>query len=176
MSTNKIWTDVNAFHQFLQNDRRLRPCGWPSRVVMTSCPADPLHGGHLDCFYASKLLGGVFAVLVNSDRFLIEKKGYAFMPLEERMRIVAALHMVDHVVAWDDGTQFVDGAIRLLKPEIFTKGGDRSKLSDIAPCEVRACVDANCELVLGVGGGEKTQSSSALVRRAASQLYAKSPV
>ena len=70
---------------------------------------------------------------------------------------------VDYVVDWDDGSQFVSGAIELLKPNIFAKGGDRAEPKDIPEWDI--CQQANCQVVFGVGGG-KIRSSSELVAQA----------
>jgi len=105
-------------------------------------------------------------VIVNGDGFLKRKKNFVFMPLAERLEIIAAIAGVDHVIAWDDGSQFVDKALEILKPDIFTKGGDRSRPQDIAPCELEICEKIGCKLVLGVGGDTKSQSSSALALKA----------
>ena len=42
------------------------------------------------------------------------------------MEIIAGIEGVDFVVSWDDGGQTVTGAIEKLKPNFFTKGGDRT--------------------------------------------------
>ena len=134
-------------------------------IVLTSMGADPLHVGHSRCILYSSNLGELI-VVVNSDGFLIRKKGFVFMPLEERMEIISSLKGVKHVIAWDDGTQYVDGALRRIRPDFFTKGGDRSTLASIAETEVQACKDIGCTLLLGVGGKDKIQSSSALIEGA----------
>jgi bifunctional ADP-heptose synthase (sugar kinase/adenylyltransferase) len=135
------------------------------RVVMTSCPADLLHAGHVRSILHSKIYGEILVVVVNGDGFLERKKGYFLLPLQERLEIIGAIGVVDHVVSWDDGSQFVDGAIRLLKPNVFTKGGDRSRLSSLAQSEVSACREIGCEIALGVGGYDKVNSSTAIVRK-----------
>ncbi len=133
-------------------------------VAVTSGGFDPLHAGHVRCILSSAELADILIVVVNGDNFLLRKKKYVFMPLAERMEIIASLRGVDHVVAWDDGTQFVAGALAILKPDLFTKGGDRSTIESIAECERKVCGEIGCRIVLGVGGNTKSQSSSALVK------------
>lgn len=135
----------------------------PPRVVLTSGGFDVCHVGHLRLFQASRKLGETLVVVVNGDDFLKRKKGRVVMPLAERMEIVAGFACVDHVVAWNGDTQFVDGAIYALKPDILTKGGDRTAAT-MAQCELDACQDVGCEVVYGVGG-EKVQSSSWLTEK-----------
>lgn len=135
-------------------------------LVSTSGGFDPLHVGHLRCIQAAAMLKGdkgLFVVIVNGDGFLVRKKGYVFMPIEERLELVAALRGVDFVVPWDDGGQLVTGAIEIIKPNIFAKGGDRSTIVDVP--EYDACLRAGCHVVFGIGGHTKVQSSSDLMQK-----------
>ena len=145
-------------------------------IYMTSGGIDPLHIGHVRCIKATVAraqnkdihpwqMKGIVVVVVNADSFLQRKKGYAFMPLEERMEIIDAIDGVDYVVSWEtDGDQTVCGAIEILKPTYFTKGGDRFDASTIPEWDI--CQKINCEIITGVGVGGKVQSSSELVERA----------
>lgn len=135
-------------------------------LVATSGGFDPIHVGHLRCIQASALLkgdDGLFVVIVNDDGFLQRKKGYVFMPIEERLELVAAIRGVDYVVSWDDGGQFVSGAIEVMRPNIFAKGGDRSTAENVP--EYDTCVKVGCHVVFGIGGANKVQSSSELVQK-----------
>jgi len=135
-------------------------------LVATSGAFDPIHHGHLRCIQSSALLkgpDGLLVVIVNGDGFLHRKKGYVFMPLQERMELIAGLKGVDLVVPWDDGGQFVSGAIEIMKPNIFAKGGDRSVAENVP--EYDTCIKTGCTVVFGIGGSEKLNSSSELIRR-----------
>ena len=66
--------------------------------VVISGGFDPMHVGHLRMIQESAKLGSKLIVIVNSDRFLIDKKGYAFMPIEERMEIIKGYPEVYRVV------------------------------------------------------------------------------
>jgi len=135
-------------------------------LVSTSGGFDPCHVGHIRCIQAAAMLkgdNGLFVVIVNGDGFLRRKKGYSFMPLEERMELVAAFRGVDYVVSWDDGSQFVTGAIEIIKPNIFAKGGDRSVAENVP--EYGKCVEIGCAVVFGIGGHIKVQSSSSLIEK-----------
>lgn len=132
-------------------------------VVATSGGFDPLHIGHVRLFQDAKKLGDKLIVIVNSDKWLIRKKGFVFMPLKDRMEMIMAIKGVDAVMEWDDGTPTVSGAIRKLKPDIFAKGGDRSSLDKIP--EAGACKEVGCKIVFDVGKGGKVESSSWLLKR-----------
>ena len=67
---------------------------------------------------------------------------------------------VDDVVGWDDGSQTVTGAIEKIKPDYFTKGGDRNNAENVP--EFDMCKKIGCEVVFNVGGA-KIQSSSDLI-------------
>jgi cytidyltransferase-like protein len=148
------------------NDLRLQADIRNERLVVTSGGFDPMHVGHLRCLIESaefaRKVGGKtrLVVIVNGDGFLLRKKGYAFMPLEERMEIIAGVRGVDYVVPWDDGGQTVVGAIETLKPFAFTKGGDRDAAANVPEFDV--CERLGTKVIFGVGGG-KIQSSSELV-------------
>tara|TARA_R110000772_G_scaffold102043_2_gene202699 strand:+ start:3614 stop:4153 length:540 start_codon:yes stop_codon:yes gene_type:complete len=135
------------------------------KVYMTSGGFDPLHIGHLRCLQHTAELAeknnGKVVVLVNGDQFLVKKKGKPFMPIAERLEIIASIRGVDFAAEWSDDSQTVDKAIMLLKPDFFTKGGDRNDPSSIP--EWNTCQSVDCEVILGVGG-EKIQSSSWLIK------------
>lgn len=155
-----VWGDFAAFAGSLDAWRHMCP---GSGVVLASGGFDPLHVGHVRYLRAAARLGRRLVVLVNGDGFLLRKKGYAFMPLAERLELVAALEGVRDAVAWDSDGQFVADAIARLRPDVFAKGGDRSTPEAVAACERDACREARCRLVLGVGGSTKVQSSGRLV-------------
>lgn len=124
-----------------------------------------MHVGHLRCLQQSAEIAAAhnaqLVVIVNGDGFLKRKKGFAFMPAFERAEIVAGVRGVDAVVLWDDGGQFVTGALDILRPIFFTKGGDRDSAARVP--EFDLCEKIGCKVVFGVGGG-KIQSSSDLVK------------
>ncbi len=56
--------------------------------VVVSGGFDPVHIGHLRMIQEASKLCSNLIVIVNSDNFLLDKKGYAFMPVEERIEIL----------------------------------------------------------------------------------------
>ena len=137
---------------------------------MTSGGFDPLHVGHLRCILETVEMaeddGGYVAIIVNGDGFLERKKGKPFMPAAERAEIVAGIRGVDAAIIWDDGGQTVIGAIAALKPNFFTKGGDRAAPEDIPEWQI--CQEVGCKVIFNVGGG-KVQSSSWLIKGASKE-------
>ena len=133
------------------------------RIVALSGGFDPLHVGHVRMIQEAAKLGTRLVVIVNGDEFLLRKKGYAFMSLEERMELVRALRGVDEVVAAIDRDQTVCETLRMVRPHVFANGGDRRNMEDIP--EAVVCRELGIEMVFNVGGG-KVQSSSDLVQRA----------
>lgn len=131
-------------------------------VVIITGGFDPLHSGHLSYIKAARDLGDLLVVGVNSDEWLIRKKGRAFMPAVERRQIIAAIEGVDKAVEFNDndGTgKTVINWVRFTYPRakiIFANGGDRT--ADNIP--EMGIEDSNLEFVFGVGGEDKANSSS----------------
>jgi len=128
---------------------------------MVSGGFDPLHIGHLRMIKEAAQHGKVI-VVVNSDAWLLRKKGFIFMPFEERKEIIEGYTEVDRVEAVDDSDGTVCEALWRLKPTYFANGGDRT--SNNTP-EMRVCEQLGIEMLWGVGGG-KIQSSSEMVANA----------
>ena len=133
-------------------------------TVVISGGFDPIHIGHLRMIQEASKLGNKLIVIANSDRFLVDKKGYAFMPIEERIEILEGFQGVDKAVDSIDEDMTVCKTIEWLAQEediaCFANGGDRKNQADIPESVV--CEKYNIEMEFNVGGG-KIQSSSSLV-------------
>lgn len=131
-------------------------------IILVTGGYDPLHSGHIAYFKAAKELGNTLIVGLNSDDWLIHKKGQAFMPINERVTIIENLRMVDHCLLFDDSDGSAKEAIcnvRKLFPNdriIFANGGDRTA-TNIPEMDIQ---DDNLEFIFGVGGEDKKNSSS----------------
>lgn len=99
---------------------------------------------------------GEVHIIVNSDEWLIRKKGFFFQPFVDRKKILEAYTPYIHEVDDADGT--VCEALRRIKPDYFGNGGDRGKTN--TP-ELDVCIELGIEPVFELGGG-KYASSSAL--------------
>jgi len=132
-------------------------------IVAVSGGFDPLHIGHARLFKEARKLGDELVVILNNDNWLLKKKGYVFMPQEERIEILQALTVVDRVVLTNHPQNPEDMSVCAelleLKPHIFANGGDR-KIDNVP--EVALCNEIGCKMVFNVGHGGKVQSSSRL--------------
>ena len=137
------------------------PRSTPYTTVCVSGGFDPVHIGHLRMIQDAAQYGHVI-VIVNSDEWLMRKKGYIFMPFEERCEILEGFTATGETTYVIDTDNSVCEALRRIKPDYFANGGDRKKNN--TP-EMKVCSELGIELLWNVGGG-KIQSSSTLVNDA----------
>ena len=133
----------------------------PYDTVVVSGGFDPLHAGHVRMIIDAARHGNVI-VVANSDAWLKRKKGYIFMPFEERSQILESIKGVLRVEAVDDSDGTVCEALRRIKPTYFANGGDRT---DVNTPELGVCVELGIQPLWNIGG-DKIQSSSDLVKAA----------
>ena len=140
--------------------------------ILVSGGFDPIHEGHLDLINDASKLGNVI-VIVNSDQFLLSKKGYAFMNQEERLKIVKNIKNVNYACLSIDKDFTVNKTIDQLvkggnfKISSFANGGDRKSSRDIPEAEI--CKKHGIKLIFGIGG-KKVQSSSFLTQKLAEKI------
>ena len=127
-------------------------------VIAVSGGFDPVHVGHIRMIREASNHGDV-VVIANSDEWLQRKKGYVFMPFEERQEILTSVKGVVDVVKALDSDDTVCESLKSLTPDVFANGGDRK--GDNVP-EVALCNSLGIEMMWNCGGG-KIQSSSELV-------------
>lgn len=132
------------------------------KTICVSGGFDPLTVGHVSLIEEAKLYGKV-VVILNSDDWLLRKKGYHFMPYSDRYRILMALSDVGQVIPVNDIDGTVCTALRAFKPDYFANGGDRT-LNNTPELDV--CRELGITPVFNIGGG-KISSSSELVKRVA---------
>jgi D-beta-D-heptose 7-phosphate kinase/D-beta-D-heptose 1-phosphate adenosyltransferase len=137
-------------------------------VTLVTGGFDPLHVGHLDYLNAAATLGDRLIVGINSDEWLIRKKGAAFMPRKDRANIIRALRVVDTVLFFDDSDDTachaIERALRMWSGArvIFANGGDRGESN--TPEFEKYNRNPRVNFAFNVGGG-KMQSSSDLLAR-----------
>jgi len=130
-------------------------------TVMVSGGFDPVHVGHIRLILDAAKFGDVI-VVANSDQWLYRKKGFVFMTFDQRKEILDSIKGVVLVDSVNDTDGTVCEAIRRIEPDFFANGGDRKKTN--TP-EVDVCNELGIELLWGVGGSSKSESSSDLVER-----------
>lgn len=140
-------------------------------TVAVSGGFDPIHAGHIRMIREAAALGDRLIVIMNNDNWLVSKKGYAFMPEQERKEILEGIKDVDEVVITSHEPSSSDRSVcaelKNIKPDIFANGGDRT--GDNIP-EVAVCNELGCTMVFSVGKGGKMQSSSWLLKNFSENL------
>ena len=134
------------------------------KIVVVSGGFDPVHVGHIRLFKGAKALGDKLIAIVNNDEFLTRKKGFVFMPFDQRQEVLESVRFVDEVFASPDKDDSVCESLKAIRNAhkddeiIFANGGDRESSKSIR--EAEACKELNIEMAFGVGGTDKPQSSS----------------
>jgi cytidyltransferase-like protein len=134
-------------------------------IVLVTGGFDPIHSGHIEYIKQARELGRV-VVGVNSDEWLTRKKGQPFMSIDERLSVMGNLKNVLCAIKFDDSDGSAKDAIRKVRdmfPKeiiIFANGGDRTK--ENIP-EMDTDIE-NVEFVFGVGGENKLNSSSWILK------------
>ncbi len=147
-------------------------------IVVASGGFDPLHTGHITYLQRAKELGATLIVILNNDNWLRAKKGYIFMPEQERMTILKALRCVDEVILTKHLPDTKDLSVcyalaeihKSIGIDIFGKGGDRTATN--IP-EYAVCNKLGIKMVFGLG--DKVQASSELVKKAMEELRREKP-
>ena len=142
-----------------------------NRVIsIVSGGFDPIHPGHImmmkDCLKFSNYL----IVGVNSNKWLINKKGNYFMDIQHRIYVVNSLNVVNETMEFeDDDKGSANNLLIKIRNKysndkiIFANGGDRSDSSKIL--EFETAKQYNIDLKFGIGGSHKESSSSDLLKR-----------
>ena len=154
--TSSWGAEIVSFDEFA----KLRPK--LGKIVATSGGFDPIHPGHISCIIESKKYGDTLVVIVNGDAFLTAKKGRPFQNLETRCLIVSGIAGVDYVIPFEiENDQTVCKALEGLRPDVFTKGGDRNSAT-LPPAETAICKKYGIKVIFGVGFDKKWSSSEFL--------------
>ena len=138
-----------------------------SNIILISGGFDPIHSGHIKLINDASKYGDVI-VLLNSDEWLRNKKGKEFLSFDERKIIMKNIKGVIDVIEFDDSDKTcIDGikkAKSLYKNNIikFANGGDRN--NETTP-EKEFCDKNDIETLFGIGGNEKSNSSSWILKK-----------
>ena len=134
-----------------------------SSAVIVSGYFSPIHVGHLDMIDDASTHGDMLIVIVNNNAQQIAKKGKLIIDEVDRLRIVTALRVVDHAFVAVDEDRTVNASLEKIAADfpdhqlIFANGGDRQP--GFVP-EAVVCEQHNIEMLFGVGGTTKADSSS----------------
>ena len=136
-------------------------------IILISGGFDPIHSGHIKLINDANKYGDVI-VLLNSDEWLRNKKGKEFLSFDERKIIMKNIKGVIDVIEFEDSDKTcIDGikkAKSLYKNNIikFANGGDRN--NETTP-EKEFCDKNDIETLFGIGGNDKSNSSSWILKK-----------
>lgn len=124
------------------------------KVVAITQSFNYFHEGHVEHIEEANKLGDKLVVIVDSDESLVEqgKDGNNY-PLSVRLgiaRVVKWLNPRNEIIVSIDKDNTVTETLRMIKPDIFAKGGDRTP-DNMPKKEVDVCKEIGCEIVYGVG-------------------------
>ena len=128
------------------------------KVVAISGGFDPMHIGHVRMIKEAAKYGKV-VVILNSDVWLMKKKGYFFMSYEERKELLESMRHVYQVMPSNDDSDDACKELEKIKPKYFANGGGRNSVN--TP-EADLCKKLEIETLWDIGGA-KIQSSSRLI-------------
>lgn len=96
-------------------------------IIFTNGCFDILHSGHIDYLKRTKELGDILIIGINSDESVkkIKQQNRPINKLLDRMIILDSIKYVDYVVPFNEETP--ENLIKIIKPDILTKGGDWNK-------------------------------------------------
>jgi len=134
----------------LVGERRLAKARGQKFVFTNGC-FDLLHRGHVELFKASRALGDLLCVAVNSDASMRRLKGARRPVVAEgdRAAVVAALASVDFVTIFDEDTPAL--LISALLPDVLVKGADYAEDEIVGAREVEAAGGAVVRVPLVAG-------------------------
>ena len=133
---------------------------------------DPIHEGHIDMIKSAAAQSDGVIVLANSDDWLCRKKGKNFYQFQTRKAILENLKGVIDVLAFDDSDGSACDGIKKTRAKypndrlVFANGGDRTK-NNIP--EIPVCQACQVDMAFGVGGDNKVNSSSWILKKWNSQ-------
>ena len=136
-------------------------------IVLVSGGFDPIHSGHIKLIKEASEHGRV-VILLNSDQWLRNKKGVEFLPFKEREIIMSALKKVIDVISCGNIDETCIDGIKIAIDKYknsrikFANGGDRDNKT--TP-ESIFCNNNNVELLWGIGGNNKSNSSSWILKK-----------
>ena len=137
------------------------------KVSLVTGGFDPIHSGHISYFARAKDFSDFLVVGINTEEWLTNKKGQYFQSWVERAEIIRHLRMVDAVITVPDDDQgsacgAIAKCLEIADTVLFCNGGDRGKTN--TPEVDKYGEDPRVEFQFGIGGNDKKNSSSWILR------------
>ncbi len=132
-----------------------------NKVVAISGKFDPPHDGHIAHIVRAARLGNYLHIIVQPDEVVKMLKGKCQLPFWARCELLNGILCLNEIKGKtvrcidDDGSSV--RTLKLLRPHIYAKGGDRTP-DNMIQTEIDACNEIGCRIVYGVG--DKINSSS----------------
>lgn len=127
--------------------------------IIVSGGFDNLHGGHMKYIKQADSIATHLIILLNSDKWLLEKKGFFFMPYVERRKLLHEIFPNAEIISTDNTAESLKSYISLKNYiYIFAKGGEYD-MFNLPKEESRICRENNIGLIFGIGGYGKQYSS-----------------
>ena len=136
-------------------------------IILVSGGFDPIHSGHIKLINEANNYGDV-VVLLNSDKWLRNKKGKEFLPFTERKIIMQNIKGVIDVIEFDDSDRTCVDGLKKAKEKYnnqiikFANGGDRNNKT--TP-ETKFCEQNDIIALWGIGGNNNANSSSWILKK-----------
>ena len=115
---------MSIFYRAVELNRELRKLA-DKKIVFTNGVFDLFHAGHIDLLEFAKRSGDFLIVGINDDSSVRRLKGETrpIYPLEQRLRMIAALRVVDGVIPFAEETP-LELIKSLHRVDVLVKGGD----------------------------------------------------
>lgn len=139
---------INRSEKFPHNERH-------EKIIALSGGFAPLHEGHIAMIEAASHYGRVH-IYLNTDEWLMRKKGFVTIPFKTRAAVLSAIKGVDMVIPAIDDDNTVCENLRKFKPDYFGNGGDRKATN--TP-EVSMCDELGIKLIFNLGGDKENSST-----------------
>lgn len=140
---------IDSLQKEIRQIHDMRQFGLHTRLGFTNGCYDLFHAGHASLLNSAKESLGAGAKLivgVNSDSSVRGNKGYSrpIIPHKQRAYMVACHSAVDYVFVFSEKT--VGKYLKMIRPDIWFKGGDYEKSSSLNAYEANIAKKMNIHL------------------------------